>query len=237
MSTSGSALTLRLSGRATPVPRRAIGAALESAEADPEVRALLLADCTESDLGNLVTEADRDDARTAAYLRLFAGRAPLPVVGTATGIFSGSGLELFLGCNVIVASTAARSSCPQLCQGVIRVQGGSPSGRTGIDGCRTGTAADPRLGRRAARPRTRPRQPRRIARRRGVDGVHAGRGSRRFRPRTCRRQRSRTPRRHRPFTGVGPARGLAREWGPLLSGPRFTSELWSSFQAGIRFPI
>lgn len=32
---SGSVLTLRLSGRATPVPHRAIGAALESAEADP----------------------------------------------------------------------------------------------------------------------------------------------------------------------------------------------------------
>ncbi|MCX4704216.1 hypothetical protein OG252_50745 [Streptomyces sp. NBC_01352] len=56
------------------------------------MRALLLADCTESDPGNLVTEADHDDARTAAYLRLLAGRTPLPVVGTATGIFSGRGL-------------------------------------------------------------------------------------------------------------------------------------------------
>ena len=61
-------------------------------------------------------------------LRLLAGRAPLPVVGTATGIISGSGLELLLGCNVIVASTAARFSCPQLRQGVIPVQGGAIPG-------------------------------------------------------------------------------------------------------------
>ncbi|MFJ9100604.1 hypothetical protein ACIRJM_19250 [Streptomyces sp. NPDC102405] len=51
------------------------------------------------------TEADRDDARTAAYLRLLAGRTPLPAVGTAAGIILGSGLELL--------STATSSWRPQ----------------------------------------------------------------------------------------------------------------------------
>lgn len=112
---------------------RGIGAAVVAAEADPTVRALLIvgagerAFCSGMDLRAFADGADYsvDDPATAAYLRLTRGEATLPVIGAANGSAIGGGLELLLGCDLIIASDAATFAFPEVRRGMFPGGGGT----------------------------------------------------------------------------------------------------------------
>jgi enoyl-CoA hydratase/carnithine racemase len=135
----GPALVVRLNrpearNALTPGLLTGIGAAVLEAEADPEVRVLVLtgagdrAFCAGMDLRAFSSgEAVGldDDAAAAAYQRLVQGRTALPVVGAANGTAIGGGLELLLGCDVIVASAQARFGFPEVKRGLFPAGGGT----------------------------------------------------------------------------------------------------------------
>src|SRR5262249_5998860 len=59
------------------------------------------------------------------YNRLIGGGLTIPVVGAANGSAVGGGLELLLGCDVIVASAAARFGFPAGNRGLVPAGGGT----------------------------------------------------------------------------------------------------------------
>jgi len=116
---------------------RGLGAAAREAENDPEIRAIVLtgsgdrAFCSGMDLrvfaeGGSVGFDNPDDAD--AYRRLSAGELAVPVVGAANGTAVGGGLELLLGCDIIVASTEAKFGLPEVKRGLFPGGGGTTIG-------------------------------------------------------------------------------------------------------------
>ena len=69
--------------------------------------------------------ATSTDEATAAYHRLARGETALPVIGAANGTAIGGGLELLLGCDVIVASGQARFGFPEVKRGLFPAGGGT----------------------------------------------------------------------------------------------------------------
>lgn len=115
----------------------AIGAAVIDAEADPDVRALVLtgtgdrAFCAGMDLrafadGEAMAAAD-PDAMTA-FQRLLDGQVTVPVVGAANATAVAGGFELLLGCDLIVASAAAKFGLPEVKRGLFPAGGGTRLG-------------------------------------------------------------------------------------------------------------
>jgi enoyl-CoA hydratase len=121
----------------TPDLLRAVGAALLEAENDPSIRAMVLtgtgerAFCAGMDLrafaGGEAMGGNGDEA-TAAYHRLLAGRVSVPLIGAANGTAIGGGLELLLGCDVIVASELAKFGFPEVRRGLFPAGGGTSIG-------------------------------------------------------------------------------------------------------------
>jgi enoyl-CoA hydratase/carnithine racemase len=121
----------------TPELLRGISAAIVDAEADPEIRAVVLtgtgdrAFCAGMDLraftAGMRIGVDQDEA-TAAYYRLLEGRVAVPVVGAANGTAIGGGLELLLGCDVIIASAEAKFGFPEVKRGLFPAGGGTSLG-------------------------------------------------------------------------------------------------------------
>ena len=112
-----------------------IGAAIIEAETDPEIRAVVVtgsgdrAFCAGMDLRAFASgEAVGDDEDTAAYYRLLAGEVTVPLVGAANGTAIGGGLELLLGCDVIVASEQAKFGFPEVKRGLFPAGGGTSLG-------------------------------------------------------------------------------------------------------------
>jgi enoyl-CoA hydratase/carnithine racemase len=111
-----------------------IGAAMVAAENDPDVRAVVLtgtgdrAFCAGMDLrlfaGGAAVGAGQEEA-TAGYHRLLQGRTAVPVIGAANGTAIGGGLELLLGCDLIVASEQARFGFPEVKRGLFPAGGGA----------------------------------------------------------------------------------------------------------------
>lgn len=106
---------------------RAIGAAVLEAETDPELRVLVLtgtgdrAFCAGMDLAAFAAGEQvgvGDDPETKAGNRLMAGDVSVPLVGAANGAAVGGGLELLLGCDLIVASSEARFGLPEVKRGL-----------------------------------------------------------------------------------------------------------------------
>ena len=105
-----------------------VGAAVLDAEADPGLRALVLtgtgerAFCAGEDLrafaGGGPLGAAVDEHRRDAFVRLIHGRVAVPVVGAANGTAVGGGLELLLGCDVVVASSEAKFGLPEVQRGL-----------------------------------------------------------------------------------------------------------------------
>ncbi|MGW0040195.1 enoyl-CoA hydratase/isomerase family protein [Rhodococcus sp. NPDC003348] len=113
---------------------RGIGAAVLEAESDPQIRAIVLtgtgdrAFCSGMDLRAFADGEDvgyGTDEATAAYLRLGRGEVPIPIVGAANGTAIGGGLELLLGCDIIVASSAAMFGFPEVKRGLFPGGGGT----------------------------------------------------------------------------------------------------------------
>jgi enoyl-CoA hydratase len=130
----GAVLVVRIdrpaaSNALTPALLRGIGAAAVEAESDPAVRVMLItgtgnrAFCAGMDLRAF---ADGDDMGGADdYNRLIEGELGVPVVGAANGTAVGGGLELLLGCDVVVASTDARFGFPEVKRGLFPAGGGT----------------------------------------------------------------------------------------------------------------
>jgi enoyl-CoA hydratase len=110
------ALTWRMIGE--------IGAAVADAEADPEIRVVVVtgtgdrAFCAGMDLrayaGDDVPSAEESAAIAAPYMRLVEGQVKIPVVGAVNASALAGGFELMLGCDVVVASADAKFGLPEV---------------------------------------------------------------------------------------------------------------------------
>jgi enoyl-CoA hydratase len=138
----GDVVVLRLNRPAarnalTPALLRAIGDAVVAVEADADVRAVVLtgtgdrAFCAGMDLRSFTSgdvDAGTGDA-FAAFLRLVDGEVAVPVVGAANGTAVAGGLELLLGCDVVVASSDAEFGLPEVRRGLFAAGSGTAMGR------------------------------------------------------------------------------------------------------------
>jgi enoyl-CoA hydratase/carnithine racemase len=118
----------------TPEIIGGIGAAVVEAEADPEIRAMVLtgtgdkAFCAGMDLRAFSeggeTDLHEDDA-TRGFFRLIEGGVDIPLVGAANATAVAGGFELLLGCDVIVASSEAEFGLPEVKRGLFPAGGGT----------------------------------------------------------------------------------------------------------------
>ena len=118
----------------TPGLLRAISAAIVDAEADPEIRAVVLtgtgdrAFCAGMDLRAFAAGEQAgigDDEATRGFFRLIEGETTIPVVGAANGTAVAGGFELLLACDVIVASLEAELGLPEVKRGLFPAGGGT----------------------------------------------------------------------------------------------------------------
>ena len=119
----------------TPALAVELGAALLAAEADVDIRAVVLsgtgdrAFCSGLDLrafadGDAMPSVEREPAM-AGFFRLIQGELTVPLVGAANASAVAGGLELLLGCDVIVASSDARFGFPEVKRGLFAAGGGT----------------------------------------------------------------------------------------------------------------
>ncbi len=180
----------------TPRLISALGAAVLEADADPEIRAVVLTGsgtrsfCAGMDLRSFAAgdefPGSDDDGAASGFMRLVQGEVATPLVGAANGTAVAGGFELLLGCDVVVASSEARFGLPEVKRGLFAAGGGTLIGTriplaVALEIALTGDTIDA-----TARVRARPREQRRGARRRarlgnGPRGAHrrqrpAGRG-------------------------------------------------------------
>ncbi|MGW1739319.1 enoyl-CoA hydratase-related protein [Nocardia sp. NPDC001965] len=111
-----------------------IGAAILEAEQDSGTRALVLtaagdrAFCSGMDLRAFSSGEDvgfSDTPENRAFQRLTRGAVEVPVVGAANGTAVGGGLELLLGCDLIVAAETAKFGLPEVQRGLFPGGGGT----------------------------------------------------------------------------------------------------------------
>ncbi|MEE3849480.1 enoyl-CoA hydratase-related protein [Gordonia sp. LSe1-13] len=116
---------------------RSIGDAVTAAEADPDTRVIVLtasgdrAFCAGMDLRAFSEGGDigsGSDPSTEAYYRLTRGESTIPVIAAVNGAAIGGGLELLLGCDLIVASRKARFGLPEARRGLFPGGGGTNIG-------------------------------------------------------------------------------------------------------------
>jgi enoyl-CoA hydratase/carnithine racemase len=123
---SSNALTARLMGD--------LGNRLLAADADPTVRAVILCGtgdrtfCAGMDLKHYagVGEPTKAQQRGIDVVVRFMreGGLTIPVIGAANGTAVGGGLELLLGCDVVVASETARFGFPEVKRGLFAAGSG-----------------------------------------------------------------------------------------------------------------
>jgi len=106
-----------------------LGAALADADADPDVRAVVLTGagdrifCAGMDLKAFGASGSggptpSDPRASAMQQALFAGEFPKPVVAAVNGAAVGGGLELVLGSDLVVAADHARFGLPEVKRGL-----------------------------------------------------------------------------------------------------------------------
>jgi enoyl-CoA hydratase len=93
----------------------AIIAAMDEAEADPDVGAVVVtgappAFCAGADLGNLA-DADAESLQGIYEGFLRVARSPLPTIAAVNGAAVGAGMNMALGCDVRFAARRARFDC------------------------------------------------------------------------------------------------------------------------------
>jgi enoyl-CoA hydratase len=135
----------------------AIGSAVAAAESDPEIRAVVLtgtgdrAFCAGMDLrayagGDDVSQEERERA-TAAYVRVLDGEVTVPLVAAVNASALAGGLELMLGCDVVVTSSEAKFGLPEVKRGLFAGSGVLHLGRRvplgiALELCLTGDSID-----------------------------------------------------------------------------------------------
>ena len=111
-----------------------LGAAVLDAEADDATRVLVLtgtgdrAFCAGMDLRSFSQGESigvGSDHATAAFRRLLDGKVSIPVIGAANGTAVAGGLELLLGCDVVVVSAEAQLGLPEVKRGLFAAGGGT----------------------------------------------------------------------------------------------------------------
>jgi enoyl-CoA hydratase/carnithine racemase len=112
----------------TPELIKKIGAAMVEAERDPSMRVVVLtgagdrAFCAGMDLGAFADGADmssQDDEDWLGFMRFVRGEVVVPVVGAANGSAVAGGLELLLGCDLVVLAEKAQLGLPEVKRGLI----------------------------------------------------------------------------------------------------------------------
>jgi enoyl-CoA hydratase/carnithine racemase len=127
----GAVLVLRLNrpdarNALTPGMITGLANAITDAETDPDIRAVVLtgtgdrAFCAGMDLRAFAggEQMAIDDAAMGHYWRLMEGAVSIPVIGAVNGAAVAGGFELLLGCDVIVASSAATFGLPEVKRGL-----------------------------------------------------------------------------------------------------------------------
>jgi enoyl-CoA hydratase/carnithine racemase len=112
---------------------RSFGAAVTDADSDPTVRALVVtgtgdrAFSSGMDLRAFAEEGGlaMDTPEMQAFMRFMDGALSLPVVGAAQATAVAGGLELLLGCDMVVAAEGARFGLPEVQRGLIPGGGGT----------------------------------------------------------------------------------------------------------------
>lgn len=116
----------------TPSLMRRLGAELLAAEADPEIRAIVLtgtgdrAFCAGLDLRAFAAgdEMQAGAADTQAFNRLITGEARIPVIGAANATAVAGGFELLLGCDLVVIAEGSKVGLPEVKRGLFPGGGG-----------------------------------------------------------------------------------------------------------------
>jgi enoyl-CoA hydratase len=137
----GNVLVLRLDrpearNALSPALMAALVAGVDDAEADPDIRAVVL-----TGTGDRAFSAGMDlkafaagridvvgDDALRGFARLLDGDVRVPIVGAANGSALAGGLELLLACDVVVASSAATFGLPEVKRGLIAGGGGTRLG-------------------------------------------------------------------------------------------------------------
>jgi enoyl-CoA hydratase/carnithine racemase len=113
-----------------------IGAAVAEAEADPDIRAVVLtgtgdrAFCAGMDLRSFAAGDAMQDATEAManYERLVRGEITVPLIGAANATALAGGFELLLACDLIIASDTAEFGLPEVKRGLFAAGGGTNIG-------------------------------------------------------------------------------------------------------------
>ncbi|HEX5944830.1 MAG TPA: enoyl-CoA hydratase-related protein [Acidimicrobiales bacterium] len=122
----------------TPALTAALGAALLAADDDPDTRAVVLtgtgdrAFCAGMDLrafsgGEKIDSAA--DPGIAGFVRFVQGGIATPIVGAANATAVAGGFELLMGCDLVVASSAAKFGLPEVQRGLFAAGGGTAIGQ------------------------------------------------------------------------------------------------------------
>lgn len=116
----------------------AIGTTMIEAEADPDIRVVVLtgtgdrAFCAGLDLRAFAGGEDMgvgDKPGMQGFVRLMEGRVGIPVVGAANATAVAGGLEVLLGCDIVVASSSASFGLPEVKRGLFAGGNGTTLGR------------------------------------------------------------------------------------------------------------
>ena len=115
-----------------------LGAAVLEAESDADIRVVVLtgtgdrAFCAGMDLRSFAEgeagPVTGSEQAFAGFFRLIRGEVVVPVVGAANGTAVAGGLELLLGCDVVVAASEARFGLPEVKRGLFAAGGGTSIG-------------------------------------------------------------------------------------------------------------
>jgi enoyl-CoA hydratase/carnithine racemase len=112
----------------TPTLLRDLGQAVADAEADPQTRAVVLtgtgdrAFCSGMDLRAFTEFGAAGFGRgesAESFMRVMQGRTTVPLVGAANGSAVAGGLELLLGCDLVVLAHGAKLALPEVQRGLI----------------------------------------------------------------------------------------------------------------------
>jgi enoyl-CoA hydratase len=110
----------------------AIGLGMVEAEADPDVRAVVLtgtgdkAFCAGMDLRAFAEGGSLggDPEGMKGFARFTSGEIGIPIVGAANATAVAGGFELLMGCDVVVASESASFGLPEVKRGLFAAGGG-----------------------------------------------------------------------------------------------------------------